>query len=514
MQDFRRQTSTSHTSRRFTRNCTLTRRVGQTEAARLSVWLGFVSPEPVYRLVLTVFAAVLALPATAQTFTTLYAGQTGTTLQASLRSGYTPTTTYSYARARDTLFAYVDDGNRAIITDIYAGRTLAIPAGTDPTIAGCNGDGDNNSSTCNGALNFNTEHAYPQSKGASSGAAQSDMHHLYPARADVNSSRSNFPYGIFSDADTWKYFRDVSTVTCSLGGCPPADAATYSAVSAPYGPGGMTYFYPRASVRGDLARSIFYFYTIYRTQADAADPAFFESMRPTLLLWHKQDPVSVAEQARSTRVKRYQGNDNPFVLDTTLVRRAYDPSYNASLPVELVAFTAATDQASVRLAWTTASETNNVGFVVEQQLPTDWAEVGFVPGHGTTTERHDYTFTVANAAPGRQTFRLRQHDTDGAIHYSAPITVEVPVTTDDLAPDGFALRVTPLPARSSVTITPALPANATGRVEVLDVLGRIMFMTDAALPFVLDVRSWPEGHYIVRLAAETRLYTTPLVVRR
>lgn len=455
-----------------------------------------------------------AVPAAAQSFTTLYAAQTGTALQASLRSGYTPTLTYTYARARDTLFAYVDDGDRALITDVYAGRTLPIPKGTDPTIAGCNGDGDNNSSTCNGPLNFNTEHAYPQSKGAASGAAQCDMHHLYPARADANSSRNNFPYGAFTDYDTWKYFRDVSTVTCSLGGCPPDDAGSYSAVSVPYGPNGQSYFYPRASVRGDLARSIFYFYTVYRTQADAADPAFFESMRPTLLLWHKQDPVSAAEQARSARVKRYQGNDNPFVLDTTLVRRAYDPAYNASLPVELASFTAATDGGAVRLAWTTASETNNAGFAVEQQHADGWDEVGFVAGHGTTTERHDYTFTVANAAPGRQTFRLRQHDTDGAIHYSAPVTVEVPVATEDVVPDAFALRVAPVPARASVTVTATLPPHASGRVDVLDVLGRVVFSADASAPVALDVQAWPEGRYVVRLLTETRLYTAPLVVRR
>ncbi|HYE57937.1 MAG TPA: endonuclease [Rhodothermales bacterium] len=273
-------------------------------AALLAVLLGVIAPAP---------------PAHAQASTSLCPGLGGTALLACLRTGYTPRTVYIYDRARDTLFAYVDDGDRAKITDVYAGRTLAIPPGMDPTIAGCNGDSDGNASSCNGALNFNTEHAYPQSKGTGSGPARSDLHHLYPARADANSSRGNLPYGDFADASGTKFFRGTDTATCPAG-CPPAEPDTWSVTSTSTGR-----FRPRAEVRGDLARSLFYVDTIYRAEADAADQAFFESMRATLLAWHRADPPDGAEVARSTRVRHHQGNDNPFVLDTSLAARAYAP---------------------------------------------------------------------------------------------------------------------------------------------------------------------------------------------
>ena len=363
-----------------------------------------------------------AAPLRAQTSLTLCPGHTHEGLQACLRSAYTPALTYSYDRARDTLFAFVDDGDRTRITDVYAGYTVPLRPGQDPTKEGCNGDGDEVATTCNGALNMNTEHAYPQSKGAASGPARSDLHHLYPARADVNSSRGNLPYGEAAEGAFSKYYRATQTVACPSG-CPPPEAPTWSAVSSSAG-----LFRPRADRRGDLARSVFYFYTIYRAEADAADPAFFGAMKPTLLAWHRADPPDAAEQARSARVRRYQGNDNPFAFDTSLVRRAYFDG-GRTLPVELVAFTATADAGALRLAWATASETNNAGWAVELReaagAPGAWRAVGFVPGLGTTTERQAYALTTPTLAPGRYAVRLRQTDLDGTVHFSPTVEVAV-----------------------------------------------------------------------------------------
>lgn len=463
----------------------------------------------------------VAPAAAAQTFTTLCAGQTGTALHACLRAAHTPAATYPYARARDTLFAFVDDGDRTRITDVYAGNVLPIPPGADPTNAGCNGDGDGNASTCSGAANVQTEHAYPQSKGAASGPAQSDLHHLYPARADVNLARSNFAYGAFSNADTWKYFLGQASVTCSMGGCPPANASAHSAVSVPFGPGGASYFMPRASVRGDLARALFYFYTIYRAQADAADPAFFESMRTVLLAWHRQDPVTAEEQARSARVRRYQGNDNPFVLDSSLARRAYDPGY-AAPSVDLTAFTATPEGPSVHLRWTTARETNAAGFVPERRIGEVWTQAApLVAAHGTTAEPHDYALRLDHFAEGRHTLRLRLVDTEGRASYGPAVEVTVvgPVARED---EAFAagVRVGPQPARDRVSVTLAAPPGVPLRVAVVDVLGRERarlydgFADAGTQTFGLDVRALAPGRYAVRLDAGGRTTFHPLVVAR
>lgn len=56
-----------------------------------------------------------------------------------------------------------------------------------------------------------------------------------------------------------------------------------------------------------------------------------------LLNWHRTDPISLNELERSHRVASFQGNDNPFVLDTSLVHCAFldtntDIEYVTDLP--------------------------------------------------------------------------------------------------------------------------------------------------------------------------------------
>ena len=46
-------------------------------------------------------------------------------------------------------------------------------------------------------------------------------------------------------------------------------------------------------------------------------------MKDVLLTWHANDPVNAAEVARSLGAEQAQGNRNPFIHDTTLVRRAF-----------------------------------------------------------------------------------------------------------------------------------------------------------------------------------------------
>ncbi|NWG28259.1 MAG: hypothetical protein HXY48_06965 [Ignavibacteriaceae bacterium] len=59
---------------------------------------------------------------------------------------------------------------------------------------------------------------------------------------------------------------------------------------------------------------------------------------------------------------------------------------NTTIPVELTSFTAKYYGNEVELNWSTATETNNLGFVVERKTEnSDWSEIGFINGNGTTT---------------------------------------------------------------------------------------------------------------------------------
>lgn len=91
----------------------------------------------------------------------------------------------------------------------------------------------------------------------------------------------------------------------------------------------------------------------------------------------------------------------------------------ASLPVELVDFKANVLQNAVQLKWSTASETNNEGFEIEESRDgLIFQKIGEVQGNGTTFEQQEYSFEVKNPQNGISYYRLKQIDFDGQFEYS------------------------------------------------------------------------------------------------
>ena len=96
------------------------------------------------------------------------------------------------------------------------------------------------------------------------------------------------------------------------------------------------------------------------------------------------------------------------------------------IPVELTSFTATANGKEVILNWSTATETNNSGFSIERKSAnSDYSEIGFVPGFGTTTEPKSYSYTDSEVSSGKYTYRLKQIDFDGSYEYSQEVEVEV-----------------------------------------------------------------------------------------
>lgn len=242
----------------------------------------------------------------AQGFQLLFLESNGEPLLDSLFIHYKPGTVLDYTQARDTLYAKVLAKDDDTLRCIYTGYGLYLDPTQDPTqYVYLNGS----------SLGMNAEHAYPQSKGAAEGNARSDMHHLYPARIPVNEARGDVPYANIPDAQTQKWFIGAQIYTS----IPTQNIDLYAESR-------TGAFEPRESVKGDLARAIFYFYTMYRSQANLADPNFFESQRPTLCQWDAQDPADQAELTKTWRIAPYQeGKPNPYIVDCTLAHRTWCP---------------------------------------------------------------------------------------------------------------------------------------------------------------------------------------------
>lgn len=227
----------------------------------------------------------------------------GDDLTTAVINTYKPTVVLTYGQARDTLFSKIDAVNDSLEC-AYTGMKRYLTPGADPT----------QSVFLNGMPNgINTEHSYPQSKGAGDGNARSDMHHLYPTRVKTNGDRGSLIFAESNDTQTTTWYLGIS----EQSNTPNNNIDEYSEL-------GNSVFEPRESYKGNIARSLMYFYTMYKSEADAADPAFFELQRETLCDWHYADPVDQVEWERSQKIANWQeGKANPFVLDCSLAARIY-----------------------------------------------------------------------------------------------------------------------------------------------------------------------------------------------
>lgn len=202
-----------------------------------------------------------------------------------------------YDVARDVMFATVDDlDNDDVVRCIYLGRALENV--TNRMDAYRNGDG------------LNAEHTWPQSKGAE-GVARADLHHLFPADVRTNGLRGALPFG------------EVTEVEWSNGGSRMGTNAQ-----------GVRVFQPRPEQRGNTARALLYFYTVYGATA-ALDVTNFELEEDVIKRWHTEDPVNAEEQARNAMVFNAQGNRNPYVDHPEFVSRVgtfLAPAYERNKP--------------------------------------------------------------------------------------------------------------------------------------------------------------------------------------
>lgn len=207
-------------------------------------------------------------------------------------------------------------------------------------------------------------------------------------------------------------------------------------------------------------------------------------------------------------------------------------SHGSALPVELTGLNAALGEASVRLTWTTASETRNAGFRVQRrsEAPSasggqqaagqagSWTTLGRVDGSGTTADPQSYRFVDTDLPFAAETLRYRlvQIDVGGRTTRSDPVVVQRPA-----AAQARLLPPAPNPARTAATVRVALPdpsGDTPPQLRVYDVLGRRV----ATRPLDaegghrravrLDVGTWPSGTYFVRLRAGTTTRTERLTV--
>ncbi|MCK5149123.1 choice-of-anchor D domain-containing protein [bacterium] len=148
-----------------------------------------------------------------------------------------------------------------------------------------------------------------------------------------------------------------------------------------------------------------------------------------------------------------------------------------SLPVTLSSFSAKPAPPGVRVAWTTESETDNLGFILER-CEIGWQDWACIASHqthpdmrglGNSSEQHEYTFIDVDIDAGQSyAYRLSDVNTSGEVHVYDVIEITLPEAPAEtiLAPPF------PNPFNPQTKISYQLAESGPVEISVYDLLGR------------------------------------------
>lgn len=262
-------------------------------------------------------------------------------------------TVLSYSEARGRMYNYIDNYNSKVEC-VYSGYQQPFSY--------------SETSTSTSIANLNCEHTVPQSWFNEAERMRTDIHHLFPTVNQWNSDRGSDPFAEIPDDQTIKWIINLTGQST----IPTSNIDAYSEDT-------NSQFEPREVHKGNVARAVFYFYTMHEGQnfdPGKNVPSAVGNLQ-TLYQWHLQDPVDVRERERNDRIQRAQGNRNPYIDYPELVASAWGftpPNCSPSTQISQLAISEAT-QTSFTLNWTNGSGNRRL-IAVREGSPVDFTPSG------------------------------------------------------------------------------------------------------------------------------------------
>jgi hypothetical protein len=187
--------------------------------------------------------------------------------------------------------------------------------------------------------------------------------------------------------------------------------------------------------------------------------------------------ILLCNETTTSTARRFASKENAVAIN----RPALTITYTTTLPVALTQFTAKIENAAVRLNWETSQEVNNRFFeIMHSRDGISFSAVGQMPGQGTSSVKHKYSFIHPAAEPGNHFYKLRQVDIDGNKRDSRILRVYIPPAYSDM-------KVVPNPVLNEFLISSTTNLqNST--YKILNQLGSVVLsgVTDAT-PVKTDV---------------------------
>ncbi len=291
-----------------------------------SIWQSY------WRQIALSFICVLPLVAFAQPAPP--SNLSGTTLRTWLKTNWYDgrLNSLSYANARRKMYNIIDNES----TGPNANKVVCVYSGYEKAV--------NYGGTSSNPTPINCEHTVPQSFFSSNAPMVSDIHHLFPTMDEWNTTRSNHKFNGLA----------VGSVTKWMTGSTSTTTAPAIGVRDNYSKYGGSRFEPRRAHKGNLARAIMYFYTMYPTEAGPMSDVINVD---TMYAWHIQDPVDANERTRNDRVESQQGNRNPYIDYPEISARAWGINVCSGTPSAQASAISSTNLLanSLTLSWTNNS---------------------------------------------------------------------------------------------------------------------------------------------------------------
>jgi len=190
-----------------------------------------------------------------------------------------------------------------------------------------------------------------------------------------------------------------------------------------------------------------------------------------------------------------------------------------SLPVELSSFIAKSLSGAILLKWTTESETENLGFILQRkivgaihELPSSWSQIASyvtdkaLEGHGSTSEKHEYQYTDEAVQPGTTyVYHLADVDYSGEVTWHKEVEVKVEVEGEKI-PLVFGLQpVYPNPFNPSLTIPYGLAEDGNMALKVYNLRGELLevllstYALKGTYSYTWQPQNLSAGIYFIRL---------------
>ena len=164
------------------------------------------------------------------------------------------------------------------------------------------------------------------------------------------------------------------------------------------------------------------------------------------------------------------------------------------LPIRIINFGATAKQATIDLAWTTATEEEQGIFWVEKTKDGQtWELVGTLESKGY--DGHAYSLTDAFPYRGINYYRLRHVDSDGSAHHGKIINVTFDGRTT------AQVRIAPNPTSSTLNIRTEGFTEEFSLLQLFDNQGRMVLKMNiqSNMEYTLSLNDLPKGLYLLNI---------------